>query len=114
MIMNKESKELSVKMLLGGLEDVKIDTRMTRLDHRNMCDLPKVLREVSMKCKPCEFRFNHYAIKYTIKDDFGCLCLRWVVYDGVTGKTKEFYNKDYVSDNGQVLWRKLAVDMGKV
>ena len=110
----EERKDLSVKMLLGELEEVKTDTRMTRLGHRHMSDLPKVLREVSMNCKPCEFRFNHWAIKYITKDVFGCLCLRWIVYDGITGKTKEFYNKDYVSDNGQVLWRKLAKDIRKV
>lgn len=110
----EEKRDLSIKMLLGDIEEVKTDTRVTRLGHRNTGDLAKVLREVAMNCKPCEFRFNQWAIKYIIKDDFGCLRLRWVVYDGVTGNTKEFYNKDFVSDNGQVLWRKLAKEIKKV
>ena len=108
-----DRNDLSVKMLSGELEETKIDTRITMYGHRHMSDLPKILREVSIKCKPCEFRFNHLAIKYTIKDDYGVHCLRWEVYDGIKGNTKEFYNRDYVSDNGQVLWRKLAMDMWK-
>lgn len=109
-----DKRDLSVKMLLGDLQETSIETRMTRLEHRHMADLPKVLREVAMECKPCEFRFNQWAIKYIIKDAFGCLCLHWIVYDGVTGKTKEFYNKDFVSDHGQVQWRKLAKEIRKV
>lgn len=89
-------------------------TRMTEQGRRYYQDLPKVLREVAETGKPAEFQFNHYRIRHLIRDEIGNLRLSWIVADGITHKVAEFFNKDYVSDKGNILWKKMAMDMRKV
>ena len=106
-----KNEDLVIKSLMGEVPDTTIQTRMTKHGRRHMNDFPKVLRQVAMECKPVEFHYNYWYLRYTVTDEFGCLCLKWTVYDGVTGQKKEFYNKDYVNKSGYVSWKRMAKDM---
>jgi hypothetical protein len=106
-----KNEDLVIKSLMGEVPDTNIQTRMTKHGRRHMNDFPKVLRQVAMECKPVEFRYNYWTLKYTITDEFGCFCLKWTVYDGVTGRKKEFFNKDFVNKCGQVSWQQMAKAM---
>ena len=107
MIIFKKKNNHSHKMLLETAT-----TRMTKIGHRNMQDLPKVLREVAMTGIPAEFQFNIYRIKYLTRDEYGNFLLHWIVGNGLLGTQKEFHTKDYVSQaTGKIAWRRLAKDM---
>ena len=88
--------------------------RMTKLQHEHLQDLCTVLRETAMKGGPADVRFNHWLIHYNILDEFGTFKLHWIVCNGVTGRSKTFFTKDWVSKSGNVMWRKLASAMVKV
>ena len=89
-------------------------TRMTMYDRRNNQDLPKVLREIATTGKPAVFQWNQWRIKYLTKDELGSFKLHWVVADGITSKVQEFFTRDYMTENGKILWRKMATAMLKV
>ena len=109
--MNRQREErnyYNVKELLGEA------VRMTKLQHEHMNDLSTVLRETAMRGGPAEVRLNHWLIHYNVLDEFGNFKLHWIVCNGVTGRHKTFYTKEWVSKSGNVMWRKLAYAMGKV
>ena len=104
----EETNVYQVEELLGRA------AMMTKYGHVKFRELYTALREAAMKGGPCEFRFNHYLLHYNVKDEFGNFLLHWHCVNGVTGRSKIFLNKDYVSPRGNVLWRKMASDMKKV
>ena len=104
----EETNVYQVEELLGRA------AMMTKYGHIKSRELCTILRGAAMKGGPVEFRFNHHLIHYNVKDEFGNFKLHWYVVNGISGKHQIFYNKDWVSDNGQVLWRKLAGAMQKV
>lgn len=89
-------------------------TRMTKYGKRYWGEMYRVLRELANTGKPAEFQFNHLRIKYLTKDKYGNFKPHWIVADGISGQVKEFYTKDYVSDAGYILWKKMSIDMRKV
>ena len=88
--------------------------RMTKTNHYHKSDLYSMLREVAMKGCPAEFKFNYHLIHYNIKDECGIFKLHWVVVNGISGRQKIFFTKDFINDNGSVMWRRLAGEMNKV
>lgn len=70
--------------------------------------LPGMLRETACKGRPAEIQFNHLRIRYCTRDELGQFKLFWLVTNAISGRQEYFYSKDWVSDNGQVRWMKLA------
>jgi len=70
--------------------------------------LPGILKSTARKGKKAKFQFNHLGIRYLVRDEYGNICLRWLVSNGISGRQEVYYTKDFMSSTGRVLWRVLA------
>ena len=102
---NNHCPNSALKRAIEALQKVKMTPAST---------LPSKVAEIAKKGAPTEFNFNQWNIRYLTKDKYGVFCLHWLVSNGISGNQKYLYNKDYISPNGKVYWRRLAGDMRKV
>lgn len=73
--------------------------------------LPGRLLEVARKGKPAEIQFNQFRIRYFTKDEDGLFRLYWLVTNGISGRQKYFYSKDWIGKTGKMRWMNLAKAM---
>jgi len=97
-----EKENKFMKEAMDALQSVQVNVReaFTVLKER--------VRRTVRSGRPDTFRWRQLRIDYRVRDEFGLFNCRFIVSNPYTGSQVEYAIKDFMADNGAVLWGRLA------